>query len=171
MSESHEFVFKVEGEKVNFDDLELIAGALRQFTREEVIVLEYFEVRTSSSRVAAVLEGLLVQKAVEQGVHFDLTGDAAPAVTRASAPKSRGKWKETGQPIVATATAKPAREWKVWSVIQGNESEKITKSEVERRLQAGEFDPGTVLRHPKSGAQEVIGDKVFPQRLVPAIEY
>lgn len=63
----------------------------------------------------------------------------------------------------------PLREIKAWHVIIDNrETEIITISEKNRRLAAGEFEAGTILRHPKAGNQCVTGPKGQPQGMEPA---
>lgn len=60
------------------------------------------------------------------------------------------------------------RSWHV--VLNGQDVEQITGSEKTRRLNAGEFETGTLLRHPKAGLQHVTGDKGTPQGMEPVAD-
>jgi len=57
--------------------------------------------------------------------------------------------------------------WRVLNVI-GQVVEQITIEEKNRRLAAGEFEPDTILHHPRAGRQRVTGAKGQPQGLEPS---
>jgi hypothetical protein len=171
---TEEFVFRIDEAKNNLDDIEALIDAMKKFTGARASVVEYFEIRTPDSRIAAALEGLLMQKAVTDHIRFDMTGDAEPAVDKKSAKTARGSW--AGEKPVKKVTEKKPRpqkgfEIKSWLVyVGGAKVETITKTEKDNRLAAGGYEPGTIIRHPRAGKFEVIGTKGSPQRLVDALE-
>jgi len=59
------------------------------------------------------------------------------------------------------------RAWRVLNIL-GQVVEQITIEEKNRRLAAGEFEPDTILHHPKAGRQRVTGAKGQPQGLEPS---
>lgn len=69
-------------------------------------------------------------------------------------PREKGK---KGRPEV--------RSWHV--VLNDQDVEQITNSEKTRRLNAGEFETGVLLRHPKAGMQRVTGEKGTLQGIEP----
>ena len=59
------------------------------------------------------------------------------------------------------------RAWRILNNL-GQVVEQISIEEKNRRLSAGEFDPDTILHHPKAGRQRVTGSKGSPQGMVPS---
>lgn len=63
---------------------------------------------------------------------------------------------------------KQHREIRSWHVIVGDqEIDVIAISEKNRRLNAGEFETGTILSHPRAGRNRVTGEKGQPQGMEP----
>jgi hypothetical protein len=157
------FVFRIPTKTANLDELETLADVLRSFTGDRVEVTDYFEIQTSSPRVAGALEALFEKKALSGAMQFELREPAAAVPSKQEAGKKRGSWKPT-------ADGGP-REFRTWEVIvAGQVVEKITRSEKELRLAAGSFELGTQLRSPKAGHFRVLGDKGGQQWTAPAAD-
>ena len=91
-----EFSFEIPTEKVNFDDVDLLAGALHQLLGERVTVVEFSQIRTRSERAAAAFEAALgIRPRKLYGPEYD--GEEAQAVVEEAADDIAAKWERADQ--------------------------------------------------------------------------
>lgn len=152
-----------EDQVTDLEALEMLADALGRLTGgSEVKVVQQVVVSTENVLAYHMLTDLLSGEAGKAGISIK-TGVRA-VVEKAKKRRGR-KPKEVRLPVEKVfegmpPAPRPAREIRSWAVHSpdGTDTgERITISEKNRRLAAGEFETGAYLYHPKAGKQRVTG--------------
>jgi hypothetical protein len=171
---STDIVVRIPRDLIDFEQLEVVADALAMFTGERVEACEFMEVRTASPRAAAAMKALLHPCCCGNGrvrPSKDIAAEAMPE----KEPTKRGPYKKrepktASQPASNGGNGSGRRhgEIRAWAVFQPGETEpfmKITRSEKDRLLEQGEFDPGMIVHQAKVGRLVVVGAKGSAQHL------
>jgi hypothetical protein len=116
----------------------------------QIVVTEAYDLIVNDQRQIAALKALFASVPAERFIRTRGPNKSKPALTV--------------QPAIVR---NPIRAWCVLDIL-GQVVEHISIEEKNRRLAAGEFEPNTILHHPKAGRQRVTGAKGQPQGLEPS---
>ncbi len=146
---------------IDRDDLEaLIAGLQAACGGNHIVVTECFDLVVKDERQAAALKALFGENGDKREKMIAKTA----AMPKRSVGKSRSR--ALIEPRTPATARRPMRAWRVFLPDSaGIVSEQITIEEKALRLAKGEFEPGTILHHPRTGRQRVIGSKGYSQGL------
>ncbi len=147
---------------ISRDDLEMvIAGLEAACPGNRIHILESFDLLVSNPHQAAALKALFGENGNKREKMIAKTA----TMPKRSVGKSRSRAPIEYPRILPTAR-RPIKAWRVFLPDSaGVVSEQITIEEKTTRLVRGEFEPGTILHHPRTGRQRVIGSKGYSQGL------
>jgi len=168
---------------ISRDDLNaVIAGLEAACGGNRIEIAETFDLIVNDERQAAALEALFGGN--EKRKYVPRNGGKLQG--RATQIRPARRWKSARQSsdqsaVICTAPTRPPNlqrkkygPIKAWRVFlpssDGYVSEQITIEEKNLRLARGEFEPGTILHHPKAGRQRVTGAKGSRQGMEPESE-